>query len=41
VFNSPDFVHEPFLPPDTPAGMCVQLILIWSKYYQQQPWGGN
>lgn len=41
VFNSPDFVNEPFLPPDNPAGKCVQLILIWSKYYQQQPWGGN
>lgn len=41
VFNSPDFLHEPFLPPGTPAGKCVQLILIWSKYYRQQPWGGN
>jgi Carboxypeptidase regulatory-like domain len=41
VFNSPDFVHEPFLPPGTPAGKCEQLILIWSKYYQQRPWGGH
>ena len=41
VFNSPDFVNEPFMRPDDPAGKCVQLILIWSKYYKQQPWGGN
>ena len=39
VFNSPAFVHEPFL---GGGGIgCVQLILIWSKYYQQRPWGGD
>lgn len=42
VFNSPDFVHEPFVDDSAyRVGTCLQLILIWSKEYQQRPWGGR
>jgi len=44
VFDSPDFVHEPFVESDKftfiPAH-CRPIILIWSKYFQQQPWSGH
>lgn len=42
VFDSPDFVHEPFLDGEGfGAGSCMILTLIWSKQYQQPPWAGR
>jgi hypothetical protein len=42
VFDSPDFVHEPFLDPgDFPTGTCQPIVLIWSKYYRQPHWAGH
>jgi Carboxypeptidase regulatory-like domain len=44
VFDSPDFVNEPFsdeLDSAKVTGTCMQLILIWSKYYKQPPWAGH
>ncbi len=44
VFDSPDFVNEPFSDEMDSAKImdaCVQLILIWSKYYKQPRWAGH
>lgn len=47
VFNSADFVHEPFIDGQGTVdsafrtGGCIQLVLVWSKYYKQPPWGGR
>jgi hypothetical protein len=48
VFNSDAFVHEPFIdgaPLHLVGGKlirrCGVLVLVWSKYYQQPPWGGH
>lgn len=44
VFDSPDFVHEPFIDSDKTLfvpGSCMPIVLIWSKYYQQQVWAGH
>jgi hypothetical protein len=44
VFDSPDGVHEPGIDSDPisfPPGKCKRIVLIWSKYYQQQHWAGH
>lgn len=42
VFDSPDFVNEPFLDHNEfPTASCRPIVLIWSKYYQQPKWAGH
>lgn len=43
VFNSPDFVHEPFIDGEVKANYedCKRIILVWSKYYKQPRWAGH
>jgi len=44
VFDSPDGVHEPPIDADKftfHPGTCMRIVLIWSKYYQQQKWAGH
>lgn len=42
VDDSPDLIHEPFIENQPFAvGKCGRLTLIWSKNYQQRPWGGR
>ncbi|HEY5264731.1 MAG TPA: carboxypeptidase regulatory-like domain-containing protein [Steroidobacteraceae bacterium] len=40
VFNSPDFVHEPFIDGHF-ENTCMPVILIWTKGYQQERWAGH
>lgn len=41
AFDSPDFVHEPFIDGvfDKYVGRCAPIVLIWTNGYKQQPWG--
>lgn len=42
VFDSPDFVHEPFIDGEGyRPGQCMILTLVWSTRYQQRPWAGH
>lgn len=46
LFDSPDFVHEPWIDGHFEATKandtrCKRIVLIWSKYYQQLPWAGH
>jgi Carboxypeptidase regulatory-like domain len=40
VFDSPDFVHEPFIDGHFEDD-CMPVVLIWTKGYQQEPWAGH
>lgn len=43
VFSSPDFVHEPYVDAHRLDfnSRCRPVILIWSKWYQSEPWAGH